>query len=91
MDALIIAGFVIATVALALSLFLILMVGYVLWKYVYTPWTIMRADVAALAQWRRSVDDKLNQAAVMALDDAEVARREARLQARARGRMPNSL
>jgi hypothetical protein len=90
-DALIIAGFVIAVVALALSMFLIVGVSYVLWKYVYTPWTVMRADVAALAVWRRGVDDKLNQAAVMALDDAEVARREARLQARARGRMPGTL
>jgi hypothetical protein len=91
MEALIIAGFVIAVLALALSLFLIVGVSYVLWKYVYTPWTIMRADVSALAQWRRTVDERLNQAQVMALDDAEVARREARLQARARGRMPNSL
>lgn len=91
MDALIIAGFVIAVLALVLVLMLIPVISYILWKYVLTPWRVMRADVAALASWRRTVDERLNQAQVMALDDAEVARREARLQARARGRMPNSL
>lgn len=91
MDALIIAGFVLAVLGLMAWLFTVGAVTYILWKYVYTPWGVMRADVSALAAWRRSVDEQLNQARLMSLDDAEVARREARLQARARGRMPNTL
>jgi hypothetical protein len=83
-DALIIAGFILAVLAVVLCLVLAGVVSYVLYAFVYTPWKVMRQDLVALAQWRQSVEDRLVSSGQSALDDVEIARREARLAARAR-------
>lgn len=84
MDALLIAGFVLAVLGLMAWLFTAAAVAYILYKYVYQPWLVVRRDLAALAEKVRQLDAASGNGRVSALDDAEVARREARLNARAR-------
>jgi hypothetical protein len=64
----------------ASNLFLIIGLVYVMWRYVYTPWKIVRKDIAALngqcIEIRAYVDQVLTHRRSEALDDAEVAFRE---------------
>ena len=84
MEAVQIAAFVIATMALAITLMIAPVLGYVIWRYVVSPWKVMRADIVAL---NREVADLRQQARVKVLSDEEQARVEARLNARQRVRM----
>lgn len=87
MDALIISGFVLAVLALTLCFVLAGVVAYVLYRYVAVPWKVMRTDMTALAGKMRMVEEMVNRADVMSHSDADVARIEARLNARQRSRM----
>ena len=91
MDALLIAGFVLAVLALTLCLFLVLAMSYVLYKYVYTPWRVIRADLTALFAKVQDLERAASQARVMTLSNEEVARREARINARARAQAQEGL
>jgi hypothetical protein len=83
-EAIQIAGFVIAVLALAIVLMITPVVAYVMWRYAVTPFRVMRADIVAL---NREVGDLRQQARVKVMSDEEVARTEARLNARQRVRM----
>lgn len=83
-DPIVIAGFVIAVVALAIVLVLIPVIAYVIWRYVAAPWKVMRADIQAL---HAKISGLEQQARVKVMTDEEIARTEARLNARQRARM----
>lgn len=86
MDALIIAGFVLAVLALVLAFVLAGIVAYIQYKYVALPWKVMRADVTALHAEFQALKSTVQQAQVIARSDAEVAAIEARINARQRAR-----
>jgi hypothetical protein len=87
MDALILAGFVLAVLALTLTFVFVGVAAYVLYRYVVLPWRIMRTDMQALAGRFKELEATVSRAEVMARSDADVARAEARLNARQRVRM----
>ena len=87
MEALIIAGFVLAVLALVLTGVIAGIVAYIQYKYVIVPWGVMRKDVAALAGKVSSLEAQVQRASVMAKTDEEIARAEARLNARQRARL----
>lgn len=84
LSGLLIAAFVLAVLGLFAWIFTMLAVTYVLYKYVFVPWKVMRTDVTALAAKMRIVEASMNRNQVMAADDAHAVRAEARLSARAR-------
>ena len=84
MDALILTGFILGVLGLFAWIFTMLAVSYVLYKYVFVPWKVMRADVTALAAKIRVIEASMNRNQVIAADDAHAVRAEARLNARAR-------
>ncbi len=83
MEALQLAAFVIATLALSIVLMIAPVVGYVIFRYVVTPWKVMRADIVAL---NREMGELRQQARVKIMSDEEVAHVEARMNARERVR-----
>lgn len=87
MDTLILTAFVLAVVALAFWVFTVFAIAYTIYRYVFTPWKVLRADITALHQRLAAAESALNQARVHAMNDAETARIEARLNARQRVRM----
>ncbi len=84
MDSLIIAGFVLSTVAFCFGFVLLGVVAYVIYRYCYAPWKVMRSDIIAL---NVEIQGLKQQAQVRAITDAEAARAEARLNARTRARI----
>lgn len=84
-DPLALAAFVMAVFALAASLLVIVAAGYILWRYAYQPFTILRRDVAALNakvdDTRTQLDGAMEQMRrrVGAMSDAELASIERRL------------
>lgn len=88
MDALILTGFVLSVLALMAWLFTVLGVAYAIYKYVFAPWKVMRADVSALHVEVKNLAGQLQRAQVLAHDDGEIARIEARMNARQRARAP---
>ena len=68
----ILLGMVIAAWPLTLGI-----VAYTIWRYVYSPWKIMRRDIAALAQQMESIKSQ-----TIARSDEEVARIEQELRRR---------
>lgn len=84
MNALLIAGFVLATVAVTLAMIQAPIIAYVIWKFVYTPWKVMRTDVIALNAKIASLEQ---QARVRSMSDADIARAEAKLNARQKARL----
>ena len=90
MDALILTGFILGVLGLMAWLFTVIGVAYAIYKYVYAPWKIMRADVSALNDAVKSLAAQVQRAAVLAHDDGEIARIEARMNARARARNPEA-
>ena len=84
MEGFVIAGFVIAVLAAMAWLFTMLALTYVLWRWAYVPWKVMRADVAALNAKIRIIEASMSRNQVIAADDAHAVRAEARLNARAR-------
>lgn len=87
MESLLIAGFVLAVLALMAWVFTVAAVTYVLYRYVATPWKVMRTDMTALAQKMTMVESMVNRAQVLAHSDEDTARIEARMNARQRARM----
>jgi hypothetical protein len=87
MDALILAGFVLAVLALTLTFVFVGVAAYVLYRYVVLPWRIMRTDMQALSTRFKELEATVSRAEVMARSDADIARAEARLNARQRVRM----
>lgn len=75
------AGVILGTLALTAWLFTLGIVSYVLWRYAYTPWMVMRRDVAALdakiEELRAYTKQELGLRAARALSDEEAARMEA--------------
>ena len=69
---------VLVGVVLAQQFFLSLITGYTLWKYVYTPWKIMRLDMKGLAEKMGSYERELGKRKALYISDEETARREAR-------------
>lgn len=86
MDALVVAGFVLAVLALTLTFVFVGVAAYVLYRYVVLPWRVMRTDVQALAGKVRLLEETVNRADVLAHSDADIARIEARMNARQRSR-----
>lgn len=86
MEGLLIAAFVLASTACIGLLFIAGAVAYVLYKYVALPWKVMRADMIALAQKVQAVEASVQRAQVIARSDEEIARIEARQNARERAR-----
>lgn len=84
MEGLIVAAFVLSTIAAVFGLVTAIAVGYVIYRYCYLPWRVIRADIAAL---NTEVAGLRQQAQVRAMTDADVARAEARLSARQRARL----
>lgn len=84
MDALIIAGFILGVLALMAWIFTMAAITYVLWKYVFIPWKVMRNDVQYLSNKVKTLEAQQSRERVLAVDDAHAARAEARLNARAR-------
>lgn len=56
--------------------------GYAGWKYVYTPWKVMRADVKALAEQLSMLKEEIGLRKAIALTDEEQAMIERRARAR---------
>ena len=86
MDSIVIAGFVLAVLALVLALVLAGVVAYIQYKYVVLPWKVMRTDVQALLVRVQTVEASVQRAQVIARSEEEIARIEARQQARERAR-----
>lgn len=92
MVSLIVLALVLSVIALVVWLFTAAAVGYVLWRYAYTPWMVMRKDVTALNQktddlkeWTKS---EMGLRAARTLSDEEEARMEAILRRQTiRGRL----
>jgi hypothetical protein len=84
MEALTIAAFIIATLALAVAFITIPVVSYVVWKYVFIPWKVMRTDVERLSAKVRVIEASMTRNQVQGVSDEHAARVEARLNARAR-------
>jgi hypothetical protein len=57
-------------------------VAYALWRYVYGPWKVVRADIAALNERVTILTNDLGARKILGLDDSERARLEARAFAR---------
>lgn len=75
------AAVILSTVAVVMWLSTLLGVAYVLWRYAYTPWLVMRKDITALNQktddnhaW---VKNELGLRSIRAISDEEIARAEA--------------
>lgn len=82
------AGFVLSVLALFAWVFTVFAVSYVLYKYVWTPWKVVRTDITALANKVRIMEANMNRnQAQTALSDEQTARVEARLRARDRASM----
>lgn len=61
-------------------LFTLLSVAYVMWRYVYSPWKVLRADIASLHSQIQGIQSELRLRRAMYLGDEE---RLARLESRA--------
>ena len=61
-------------------LFTVLATGYVLWRYVYVPWKVVRADLVALhnalKELRVWVEGEIGQRKAIALSDEAIAKLE---------------
>lgn len=86
MESLVLSGFVLATLALMAWLFTVLGVTFAIYHFVWKPWKVMRADVVALHTEMKNLAAQVQRAQVLAHSDEEVARIEARMNARARAR-----
>lgn len=53
-------------------------VAYVLWRYAYCPFRVLRADLQALATRVRDLSEEIGLRKVPVLSEADVARAEAR-------------
>lgn len=74
-------GAVLGAVALTAWVFTVVGVAYVLWRYAYTPFMVMRRDIAALnekvEELREYTKQEFGLRAARALSDEEQARMEA--------------
>ena len=86
----ILTGFVLSVLGLMAWIFTVLGVAYAIFHFVWRPWKIMRADVAALNDTVKALASQVQRAAVLAHDDGEIARIEARMNARQRARNPEA-
>lgn len=86
MDALVLTGFILSVLALVLMFVFVGVAAYVLWRYVVIPWKVMRMDITALHGEMKALAAQVQRAQVLAHDDGETARIEARINARARAR-----
>lgn len=75
-----------AVLALMAWLFTVLGVAYAIYRFVWTPWKVMRADITALHSEVKSLAEQVRRAQVLAHDDADLARIEAKINARQRAR-----
>lgn len=85
-SALVLVSFILSVLALVLTFVFVGVAAYVLWRYVVIPWRVMRSDVTVLHGEVKSLAAQVQRAQVLAHDDAEIARIEARVNARQRAR-----
>lgn len=86
MESLLIAGFVLAVLALMAWLFTVIGVAYAIYRFVWQPWRVMRTDINALNEAVKALAAQVQRAQVLAHSDEETARIEARMNARQRAR-----
>lgn len=60
-------------ISLTAWIFTVLGVSYVVWRYVWTPWKIMRSDIKALHDKVEQVNQELGLRKALTRSDSEIA------------------